>query len=190
MRALVILFLMALTVPASADAQRRQRGEPDANWNELDRFSRTTAPLTVRDIEAMSAVKHLLDERKKLKLTDEQQTRLKEIMATEKEGNRAAFTVIDSLRKLARGRPTAMTEEEQTRMSIARAELRVVVDSVMLRYRASATQALPVLDESQRTAATEVLERHREESMQTLRAKFAEMGQAQRPGSAGSRGRP
>jgi dsDNA-binding SOS-regulon protein len=172
-----------------SEAQRRQRGEPDANWNEIDRFARSTAPLTVRDVESLSAVKVLADQRKKLKLSDEQNTALKTLLAKEKEETAGFLQAVDSLRKLARARPTAMTEEEQTRMSIARADLRSVIDSVSARYRSSLSEAMPVFDETQRAEATPILEKHRQESATMLRAKFAEMSQAAGRPAAGAGGR-
>ena len=191
MRALRVAALLILALPAMSEAQRRQRGEPDANWNEIDRFARSTAPLTVRDVESLSAVKVLADQRKKLKLSDEQNTALKTLLAKEKEETAGFLQAVDSLRKLARARPTAMTDEEQTRMSIARADLRSVIDSVRARYRASLNEAMPSLDERQRAEATPLVEKHREESATMLRAKFAEMSQAAgRPAGAGGRRRP
>lgn len=189
MRTLLTALLLLSAYASIADAQRgrRTRGEPDANWNDMDRFSRSASPLTVKDVENMSAVKLLVDERKKLRLSDDQNNQLKSMVAQEKETNKDALQAVDSLRKIARARPTAMTPEEETRMTIARAELRTVIDTVFARYRATADQALALLDDTQKAAATELLEKQRDENRQTLRAKFAEMSQAARPGSAGGR---
>ena len=184
MRSLLLTVLVLAMLPDFADAQRRTRGEPDANWGEMDRFSKSASPLTVRDVENLSALKTLMDERKKLKLADDQLTQLKSLMAAEQTDNRAGLSAVDSLRKIARGRPTAMSPEEETRMLVARAELRGVIDTILVRYRASVAQLMPVLTDAQRAEAAPLLEKHAAETRATLRAKFAEMNQ--RP--AGPRG--
>ena len=185
-----IVVLALLVLPSLASAQRRQRGEPEANWRDVDQFARSTAPLSVRDVENLSAVKVLIDERKKLKLSDEQTKLLRAIAEREKEENRPAFRAVDSLRKIARARPTAMSDEEQARMSVARLELRSVIDSVRARFGATLAEAQALLDDTQRAAAAEFIAKHDAESTQMLRDKFAEMSQVTRPATGGAGRRP
>ncbi|MEX2177713.1 MAG: hypothetical protein WD801_03325 [Gemmatimonadaceae bacterium] len=181
-----VAILVLVAIPTLASAQRRRTmGEPEANWREVDQFSRSTSPLTVRDIENLSAVKVLIDQRKKLKLSDEQSKQLNALADQEKEANKSGFQAVDTLRRVARARQTAMTEEETTLMSIARADLRGVIDTIRASYVATLGEAMAVLDESQREAAKPLLEKHRDDSAQLLRAKFAEMSQA-RPAEAGA----
>ena len=191
MEDIVIRFrhaVVALTlVPALAAAQRggRDRGTR-SNFDELATESTPAVQLTRGDLEDMSPVHLLLDKKKQLKLTDDQQKQLKQLEGTLKEKNQALFKSLDSLRQALRTRPGVDADEEKARLAVARLQFGGVVDGIRENYVGAEKEALPLLDETQRTTAADLLSKLAKESEETMKTK---MGLSRGAGGRG-RGRP
>jgi Spy/CpxP family protein refolding chaperone len=186
----ICLALIALVALApTADAQRRQRGEPDANYDAMLRESKIGLKLSNGDVEDMDPVKRLVDKRKDLKLTDEQQKQLKDIQAKTKETNKPLFKQLDSLRQAMRPRAGFDEDADRARMGLAREAVGQTVASIRANYDASLTEAKPILTAEQVPKADELLKKQSEESAETL---MKEMGPGMGGGGGGGRrgGRP
>jgi hypothetical protein len=176
-----ILILCLALMPAVASAQRgggggggggRVRGEKEADWNSITNGNKGGLKLSNRDVEDMSPIKLLIDKRKDLKLKDEQVDRLKELEGKLKETNAPSFSALDSLRKAAQPPMHEPSDDEQRRMMDARRGVGAVVGTIRQNYDASLKDALTMLDDGQRTAANELLEKQRKDAQETLRDKM------------------
>ena len=178
----LIILALAL-IPAMASAQRggggggsaggsRIRGDKEADWNSITNGDKGSVKLSKGDVEDMSPVKLLIDKRKDLKLQDDQTNKLKDLEKALKEKNAALFTAFDSLRRAAQPPMHDPSDEERGRMMEARRMLGAVVQTIRENYDASAKDALVVLDDTQKAAANELLDKQRKETQETLRAKL------------------
>jgi Spy/CpxP family protein refolding chaperone len=174
--ALLALALVATT----ASAQRRSSRDKDAPWDELRSQSNTGLRLSNGDVEDMDGVKRLVDKRKDLKLTDEQQKQLRDLDAKAKESNKPNFKVLDSLRQAMRPRGGMDEDAERARVSLTRENVINIVTTIRATYDAGAKEALALLDETQKAKADELLKKLAEESDETLREKLGG-----RPGMGG-----
>jgi hypothetical protein len=171
------MLVLLVVLPAIASAQR-QRGsfgrDAEPNWDELSKGS-GALQLSNKDVENISPLKLLIDKRKDLKLTDDQLAKLKDIDGKLKEQNVSLFKALDSLRKETRpsNRPS---DDDRTRIMSARREVTGVVKDIRANYDASLTQALPLLDESQKATADGLLQKQNEEAEKLLREKMGGRG--------------
>jgi len=179
MRPTKIALLSLVLVPAVALAQRggggssRVRGDPKADWNSVENANKGVK-LSKGDLENTSPVKLLLDKKKDLKLSDDQVNKLKELEAKLKDANEPSFKALDSLKRLAQpplhsGDPK---DDERDRMMAARRALGAVVGTMRGNYESSATDAMAILDETQRKTAADLLTKQKEEADDMVREKL------------------
>jgi hypothetical protein len=179
------LALCLIVIPVVASAQRgsggsgggsgRVRGDPNADWKSIVGSS-DGIKLSNRDVENIDPVKLLIDKRKDLKLSDDQANRLKELDTKLQEKNHDSFTVLDSLRRLAKPPAHEPNDDERARMTAARGAVAATVATIRDNYAASLTEALQVLDEAQRPRAAELLDKQRTETDAMLREKLGGRG--------------
>ena len=179
MRPTKVALLSLVLVPTVALAQRsggssgRVRGDPKADWNSVENANKGVK-LSKGDLENTSPVKLLLDKKKDLKLTDDQVNKLKELDGKVKDANEPSFKALDSLKRLAQpplhsGDPK---DDERDRMMNARRGLTAVVGTIRGNYESSATDAMAILDETQRKTATDLLTKQKEEADDMVREKL------------------
>jgi hypothetical protein len=181
MRPTKVALLSLVLVPTVALAQRggggggssRVRGEPKADWNSVENANKGVK-LSKGDLENTSPVKLLLDKKKDLKLSDDQVNKLKELEGKVKDANEPSFKALDSLKRLAQpplhsGEPK---DDERDRMMNARRGLSAVVGTIRGNYESSATDAMAILDETQRKMATDLLMKQKEEADDMIRDKM------------------
>jgi hypothetical protein len=184
-----------ILLPAAAGAQMgrsstmSRTGEADAKKarSAIDQENVPLMKLKVADLEDISPLKLLVDKRKDLKLTDDQQTKLKELRSTVDKTNEPTMAKFDSLRIVMRPRPN-MTDAEQVRMAIGREELGPLVSSIRANYDASAAQAMALLDEAQKATAQGLLEKQAKDADQMIREKLGRTGGGPAGGPPGGRG--
>lgn len=169
--ALVALCLL----PGIGSAQRGGGGGRDrgtrADYNAMEKDAPAPMKLTRGDLEDISPLKLLMDKRKELKLTDDQQKQLKELQGKLKDANAPLLSRFDSLRIVARPRPNP-SDEDQLRMAIGREEILTVVKSLRASYDASAQGAMAVLDDAQKATATGLLEKQANDAQGMLNDKL------------------
>jgi len=136
------------------------------------------------DVEDMSPIKLLIDKRKDLKLTNEQQQQLKALGATLKETNAPHFKALDSLRNEIRPRAGADPDFENVRTQIARETVVGAVKVIRGNYEASLKDAMAVLNDEQKPKAEEMLAKQNADADKTLRDKLG----GGRGGGGGRRG--
>ena len=160
-------LLALLVLPGVALAQRggggggggRDRGtNAKTDRAEMDKEFAPPMKLSRGDLEDIVPAKVLLDKKKDLKLTDDQQKQLKDQVGKVKETNTPLYAAFDSLRIVVRPKSNP-TDEDQVRSTIAREELLSVVRTIRSNYDASAKDAVALLDDSQKTMAAGILEK-------------------------------
>lgn len=163
--------MLLLAAPVALEAQRRTRGEPDANWKEIDKaIPKTSLKLSNKDVENMSPVKLLIDKRKDLKLSDEQLKQYKDLETSLEGNNEPLFSALDSVRNEMK--PTGKSpEDERARVIIARTRLTAVLSAFRTNFKAAADSALVLLRAEQKTTATELLTAQSAEAEEMLRDK-------------------
>ncbi len=186
-RILAGLLLLA-AIPTLAAAQRgnsrRDRGT-DANWDEITRRAPTTI-LSVREVEAMDPLRHLLAKRKDLKLTDAQFAQLKAMDDSAQVRDEPLLKQLDSLRREMR--PAGqMDDVQRLRLQVVRRNFAETVERVRENYDAVAAAALPALDEAQRTQAAELLAKQKAEADKVVAEK---LGSGRGPAGGGGGARP
>lgn len=184
-----LALLAALLVPVVTSAQgRKVRGEMEADRKGDFGAVPMGTKLSVRDVEDMNPVKLLVDKRKDLKLSDDQLKQIKEVDSKMKEKNQPLFKALDSVRSETRPRAVTPTEEDQTRIMIARHELAAVVSAIRASYDTTLKSAMPLLDEAQHKKADELLQKQAKEADDVLRERLGAGGGNGAVG--GRRGRP
>lgn len=187
--AAALITVLTLSLVSSAEAQRgggtgRERPrQTDANYGAMLRESAIALRLSNGDVEDMSAVKLFIDKKKDLKLSDAQLTQLKAIEEKTKEANKPHFKMLDSLRQAMRFRAGADSLAERARTGMAREAVVGVVQTIRDSYGAALKEAMPLIEESQKPKADELLKKLAEESDETLREKLGGRG-----GGGGRRG--
>lgn len=172
-----IALFTALALPALAVAQGGgsdripRRGTAPPDYDRLVAGASAPTQLTARDMEGISPVKHLLDKKKELGLTDDQVKRIKELDDSLKARNAPHFRDLDSLRKEMKP-SDAVPEVERIRMRGVRRSLVGVVTSVRANYDAVEPDALALLTEDQRKSAEPMLEKERDEADEMLKKKL------------------
>lgn len=182
-RRLLPAGLLFLLVPAVLDAQRGSRRGTDANWDEI---TKTAAPtvLTVKEVEAMDPVRHLVAKRKDLKLTEAQLAQLKAMEDSAKARDAALLSALDSLRREMRPQGQ-MDDMQRLRLQVVRREFAATVERIRANYDASGAAALTALDEPQRGPAEALLAKQRTEADEVVREKLGGgAGGARRPPGA------
>ena len=186
-----------IVLPAIAGAQMGRAGSQTATREAqrargtIDRDAPPPMKLKVGDLEDLSPVKLLLDKRKSLKLTDEQQAGLKSLDVKVDQTNEPLMAKFDSLRLVMRPRQSP-TDEELVRMAIGREELGPLIASILASYEASVPPAFALLDDAQKVTAQGLLEKQAKEGNEMLREKMGRAG-GRPPGGGppgGGRGRP
>lgn len=183
--ALALLPTIASAQPRGGRGMGTGRDAPD--FDAITKDIGTGPKLSSKDVENMSPLKFLVDKRKDLKLTDEQQRQFKELDGVAKEQNGSLFKTVDSLVKVMKPRSSVPSAEDQVRVVLARDAMMKVIGDIRTNYDASVTSAMPQLDDAQKGTAKELLDKQRKENEQTLREK---MGGGPRPeGDGPPRGR-
>jgi hypothetical protein len=183
-----LAVLALLLVPTFAEAQRRSktRGDKEANWDEIQKVSAPPIKLSKNDLENFSAVRVIVDKRKDLKLSDDQVKQFKDLGKQEEGVNEVLFVRVDSLKMAMRPRAGEDSLQERARTSLARQELMTVVNQIRTNYDSTFQVALPLLDETQKKTACELVEKERESAEEDLRSKLGSRG----GGGGGRRSRP
>lgn len=188
-RRLIAGLLIVASLPTLALAQRggggsrRDRGT-DANWDEITRREPTTI-LSVREVEAMDPLRHLMAKRKDLKLTDAQVAQLKALDDSGKVRDEPLLKQLDSLRREMR--PSGPVDDVQRlRLQVVRRNFAETVERIRANYDAAAAAALPTLEEAQRAQATELLAKQKAEADKVVAEKLGS-GRRQPPRDASAR---
>ncbi len=138
---------------------------------ELDREVAPPMKLKVGDLEDFNPVSKLIDEKKSLKLSDDQLAKLKEQRSALEQANKPLLEKFDSLRVVLRPLPHP-TDEDNVRQVIARDELGVMMRSLRASYAAAEPAAMAVLDDTQKATAKDLLAAQAKETDETLRSKM------------------
>jgi ribosomal protein L7/L12 len=195
--AATLIAVLTFSLVSSADAQRGGGGggsgrerprQTDANYGAMLRESAIALRLSNGDVEDMDGVKLLIDKKKDLKLSDAQLTQLKAIEEKTKEANKPHFKMLDSLRQAMRFRAGADSLAERARTGMAREAVNGVVKTIRDSYDAALKEAMPIIEESQKPKADELLKKLAEETDETLREKLG--GRGGGFGGGGRRGGP
>lgn len=184
MSSLRLAVIALVIVPALASAQRRSsRGSSRANWDEVtSTSSRSGIQLSTKDVEKMSPIKLLLDKKKDLKLTDDQQNTVKGLEGKLDEKNKPLLETLDSLRKETKISSSRPSDEDVAKAAIAHSAFVDLLARIRSSYDSSLTEAMPVLDATQQATAKELLAKQRSETAETIREKLSS-GNRRRSGS-------
>ena len=167
------LVALLLIVPFALDAQGRRGGGRGGSGSrgfgaaggsaEADAMLRDMAdsPSLSKDLQKANPIETLLDKKKYLRLSSDEEKELKTINSALKESTKPYFKTIDSVsREMKKTGDFAPT---QGQMLIGRQVTRESSDSVMSKYQAAAEAALARLAEEHRQPATDLLQKEREE---------------------------
>ncbi len=164
-----VLMASVLLLPSVAIAQRGggggggggggRGGATGAGGVSVPRF------MSTKDLQEFNAASAILDDRKKLKLTDEQVKMFEALHAKIAERNADLFTRYDSVKReykvpqpSAGGTPT---ESDRQKLAASMQQIRVMMsatDQLAKRRSADVKESLDLLDESQRARGTKVLD--------------------------------
>jgi len=139
------------------------------------------------DVEEMSPVKRLIDKRKDLKLTDAQVKQFKDLEKEMKMRNEHWFHVLDSLRKNMTP-SDGSSDDTRSRRVNDREAVQEVVGNIRLSYNETLKQAMPLLDDSQKQKAGELVQQLNDEADETIQKKLE--GHGDRGDGENRRGRP
>jgi hypothetical protein len=191
MRRVSYSLLALALISSTAIAQRggggggdSRKNIKDANWDDLRSQSSTGLRLSNGDVEDMDPVKRLVDKRRDLKLTDDQQKQMKDMMAKSREATKPNYKTLDSLRQAMRPMAGLDADAEQARQSMTRESVMGTVVAIRGVYDASLKDALALLDDGQKTKADEVLKKLAEDTDETMKNKLGGRG----AGGGGRRG--
>lgn len=169
MRRYSVALIALLVVPTLAHAQRKMRGEKEANWSQIDRGVQATIKISKGDLEKLSGIKIAVDKKKDLKLTDDQLAKLKDLDKQEETAMESHFKLVDSLKLAARWRQGEDSLQERARTTLARQELMSAVRQIQSSYDSTFQFALPLLDETQRKTVAEHVQKQREDVGEDIR---------------------
>lgn len=184
MRAHLRLALIAVCmVPVVAGAQMgrsgigSRTGESDARRarSQIDRENLPPLRLRVGDLEDNNPARVIGEEKKALKLTDDQQAKLKELRKTIDQSNKELTDRFDSIRVAIRPAPNP-DEADRVREAIGRDALVQLVQSIRANHTAAEPTVLALLDDTQRPAAQEILAAQAKDFEKTLRDKMGGRG--------------
>jgi ribosomal protein L7/L12 len=175
-----LLAVSVVCTPALAQrgggTGRERPRQTDADYRGMLANSPLALRLSNGDVEEMDPVRLLVDKRKDLKLTDDQQRQLKDLETKVKETNKPHFRQLDSLRQAMRPRAGEDPDVERARTALAREAVVGVVRAIRDNYAASLKEALPLLDAAQQPRADELLKKQAEKAEETLREKLGGRG--------------
>ena len=164
-RKLSILALL-LVLPVALQAQRSKRGfGAGGGSDEADKMIRETAdsPSLSKDLQKANPVEFLLDKKKDLAITKDQEKEIKALNDALKESVKPFFKAIDSVAR--ESKKTGDYAPTQGQILMGRQLTRSSADSVRAKYDAAAEAAVAKLSEDHRQAATDMLKQEREEQM-------------------------
>jgi hypothetical protein len=181
-----LAFVTLLFAPTVLMAQRGggstgprvERGDRRANYDEMQKTTTPGLQLSNRDVEDLSPLKLLLDKRKDLKLTDDQQKQIKDIESKMKETVKPSFGALDSLRAVMKRPAGKLSDEERVQVTLARQEVPSVVAKIREAYDASLKDAMALLNADQQKSAQEMVDKRSQEGAEMLRDK---LGGGRRP---------
>jgi hypothetical protein len=120
-----------------------------------------TAPSISKEMQKANPVEFLLDKKKDLQLSDDEQKELKTIVSTMKDQTKPYFKTLDSVQREEKKTGDYAPTTGQT--IILRRVSREAQDSVRAIYERSAQDALTKIAEEKRPAATDALKKEMEE---------------------------
>jgi len=172
-RRLGVFALLMIPVVASAQRGAAGRGTKPPDYDQLSAKDRSPGgmKLTNKDVESMSPVRMLIDKRKDLALSDDQLKAFKDLDAKSKPRNDTLFKALDSLRRELKP-STAPPDVERLRVRSLMPSVIAVVQEIRANYDADAGAALPLLVDSQKKTAGELLAKLKQESDETLQQKL------------------
>ncbi|MES2177922.1 MAG: Spy/CpxP family protein refolding chaperone [Gemmatimonadota bacterium] len=174
-RKLAVFALVLLPSLMAAQGKGRMRGDKEADWDKITKEQGKGLQLSNKDVESTNPLRFLIDKRGDLKLTDAQLTQLKDIDAKVKGKNEPPFKTLDSIRTEMKPAARA-SEEDLPRMLNARAGLKAVLAEIKANYEEALNAALPILDDSQKKTAADMLKCQNDESEKMLREKLGGRG--------------
>jgi hypothetical protein len=183
-RTSAVILALALLPSLSSAQGRRDRGARD-NSDSIARAMPSGPKLNSRDIEGISPMRFLLDKRKDLKLTDDQQKQIKDADGKLKEKNAAMLKQVDSLVREMKPGGMMQSAEDEARVVIARDALRKVIGEIRVNYDAGLKEMLTKLDEAQNTTVQSLLPKQQQENADMLRER---LGSRSGGGAGGRRG--
>lgn len=164
---LVTLAAAALLTPALAAAQRGGRGG-GSYGKKFDASSSDDAnrAMSGRDFEKRSVVRVLLDNKKKLSLSDEQTAKFEAAASELTTQHAPIYTRVDSLQKVMRavGNGSGASEDEKQHAMGARVAMSDVMDQMRSADEHATGVLMALLTDEQKEKATKVLEDAREET--------------------------
>jgi hypothetical protein len=125
------------------------------------------SPSLSKDLQKANPVEFLLDKKKDLAVTKDQEKEIKAINDELKESIKPFLKAIDSVSR--ENKKTGDYAPTQGQMMMGQQLTRSSVDSVRARYDAAAEAAVGKLSEDHRQAATDMLKQEREEQMRNAR---------------------
>jgi hypothetical protein len=176
LRRMTLFAALALLPLGTAAAQRTRSAankHEDAKYAD-DNMAKGPA-IRGRDLEDLSPIKLLMDKRKDLKLTDAQLDALKKSDAEVKEKNQALYKAVDSLVRAMKP-PMNPSAEADAHIRDARRDLDQAVGSVRANYEAAGVEAIGSFDPEQKTKATDLLTKLKEDSDKRIRDKMKSGG--------------
>lgn len=150
----------------------------EADWDRINGENAGGLQLSNKDLESISPIKLLVDKRKDLKLTDDQQKQIKGMESPLKEKNQPLFKALDSLR----GEMKRSQYSQEARPVATRAEVVRVVSGIRENYAAALKEAMALLDDAQRTTATELAQKQTDDADKMVREKLGGEGGMRRGG--------
>ena len=172
-------FVAALLLfPTIASAQRGGGSfgrDPGANYGGPGAIP--GLQLSNGDVEDMSPIKLLIDKHKDLKLSDEKLKGIKDLETKLKEKVKPSFKALDSLRREMRPR---VSDDDRSRTASARSSVMSVVAAIRESYDEAYKEALPLLDESQRQMANDLVQKQKADADETVNAKVSGRGGGRR----------
>jgi hypothetical protein len=165
----LIALVLIVSVPLTLEAQRGGGGGGSRRGlgagggsDEADRLIRDMAdsPSLSKDLQKANPLEVLLDSKKDLKITSEEEKEIKTLNNSLKDAIKPYLKTIDSVaREMKKTGDYAPT---QGQMVVGRQLTRESSDSVMVKYRAASQEALAKLAEERRQPATELLQQQME----------------------------
>jgi hypothetical protein len=172
LRRMTLLAALVLLPIGTAAAQRTRSGatkHDDAKYADDD-VAKGPA-IRGRDLEDLSPIKLLIDKRKDLKLSDAQTDALKKSEEQLKEKNQSLYKAIDSLARAMKP-PMNPSDESNARIREARRSLDETIGTIRSNYESAGTEAIGSFDADQKTKATELLGKQKEDAEKRIREKM------------------
>ena len=163
-----------LLMPLVLDAQGRRTFGRDnkSSWDSIQKAAPSVPSISKRDLQSFSGIKLVVDKRKDLKLSDDQVKQFSDLSKTEDAANEGRFTKLDSLKLAMKPRAGEDAEIERARTSLAREELMTVIKEIRASYDSTFQVGLPLLDDTQKKSATQLLDRKHADAEEDLRSKL------------------